>query len=324
MKKLFLILVVISFFSCKKFNQRDFEFSVTINKTQYQIGQNIEYQIQGGHEEAAIQPVLVKYNSTIEDDFVTAIENGNVDFEYINMYNNYWFSNEYCCNPNTEDGVDVSCVVCNCELNTTEIHEQIDDEFYWGPFKQFKILILDPFITSTGRQEELGDCNPPNKYNIISESEAFYISPACHNINCNSLSQLSNYEAYTSGGSSSWTSEWVVNNSGINNGLCFSTQGNYCVGGFIEFNIDLPSPSRMTYYSKRGNYESYMPGIKVDGTSLGQSSVNLNSGYSSDQNYFGHYMTNIIQPGNHIIRMEFSSNFTYSSFRVDEIIFHCE
>ncbi len=163
----------------KPLSQNDFEFSVTINKTQYQIGENIEYQIQGGNTKAAIHPVLVRFNS------INQIE------EYINLFNNDWYNGEYCCNPNIEDATNVTCVVCNCELNTKEVHEPTEswnvseytvDDFYWSE-NPFQILILDPFMSSAGR-EESADCRFPEQFNIICESEPFYISSVSSNPNC--------------------------------------------------------------------------------------------------------------------------------------------
>lgn len=148
-------------------------------------------------------------------------------------------------------------------------------------------------------------------------------STPCYVLNCGSLSQLSDYEAYTSNGSSSWTSEWVINSdNGSNNGSYYATQGNYCVGGFIEFNINLSSPSRMSYYGRINNYTAASAQIKVDGISFGQ--VTLPSDIF-DINYFGHYMTNdFISAGNHTIRLEFPAGGTFNRYYLDEIEFFCE
>ena len=425
MKNINLIILVLFFFtSCEKYDDSSFDYTVSVNKSEYERGESIIIDIQGGMEKSLIYPIIAKYNS-----------NGDL-IDYIHIFNNTLSSDDCCIDNNftTYYSNDGNGLICNCDINGVIIHTPDtgrpntpyiyypSDNFYWS-YDQFKILIIDPFIEDDERKEEFDLSPEPTNDNIISESEFFSInntsstcsspqnlevypglntatiswnnvpeayryayryktilsdtwtnsgtnnvnstdnintqelillepnieylwevqticnqsgtevsawstgntfstlsSMPCHVLNCESLVQLSDYEAYTSSGSNSWTSDWVVNSSnGSNNGSYFATLGNYCVGGYIEFNINLSSPSKMSYYSRKNNYTPASATITVDGISFGQSSLPL-----GNDNYFGHYITNdFISPGNHTIRLEFPAGGTFNTYYIDEIEFFC-
>ena len=427
MKKINLFILVLFFFtSCEKYDDSSYDYTVSVNKSEYERGENIVIDIQGGMEKSLIYPIIAKYNS-----------NGEL-IDHINIYNGGLNTDDCCIDDNFsypyytyENDIGL---ICNCDIDGVIIHtpdtaipntpyiDYPSDNFYWS-YDQFKVLIIDPFIDGDERKEEFDLFPEPTNNNIISESEFFSInntsstcsspqnlevypglntatiswnivpeayryayryktilsdtwtnsgtnsvnstdnintqelillepnveylwevqticnqsgtevsawstgntfstlsSMPCHVLNCESLVQLSDYEAYTSSGSSSWTSDWVVNSSnGSNNGSYFATLGNYCVGGYIEFNINLSSPSKMSYYSRKNNYTPASATITVDGISFEQSSLPL-----GNDNYFGHYITNdFISPGNHTIRLEFPAGATFNTYYIDEIEFFC-
>lgn len=406
-------LLILSSCDKKKLDQSYFDFTVSVSKTEYQLGESIEYQIEGGHNKAAIHPVLVRYNSSNQID------------EYIDLFNNSWYSGEYCCDPEIIYSYGVSCIVCNCELNSTELHEQTEywngteyatDDFYWSDNK-YKILILDPYISSSGR-EESGYCRSPTDYNIISESEPFYISTVspscpspqnlnstasiysaqlnwsdvsgadrynvryrpigdqwityssfitnseyflenlspntqfewqaktacnytgtelsdwsslatfttitddpCYTINCNSLNQLSDYDAYTLVGSSV-TANWVISNNG-SDGNCFYAEGN-CTGGYVEFTTNLSDPAIMKMWLRKGfgGFDWFSFWVEVDGVdypfSISQSS-------NSASNWFVQVKSDTPLPaGYNEIKIDFGQWGTTDNYYVDDIEFFCE
>lgn len=193
-KYLYIICCVFLLVTCDKgiLDQSHFDFTVSVNKTEYQLGETIEYQIDGGHRNAAIHLILAKYDASNQ------IE------EYIDLFNHSsWYYDEHCCEPNLNNSYDGYCIVCNCDLNSTEDHEPTEswngteyatDDFYWGD-NQYKILILDPFISFEGR-DEYGECRGPNAYNIICESEPFYISTVSSN--CSSPQSLNSTPSISS------------------------------------------------------------------------------------------------------------------------------
>jgi hypothetical protein len=423
MKKINLfILVLLLFNSCDKYDESSFNYTVSVNKTEFQIGEKIRINIQGGMSKSLIYPVLAKYNSN--EEYV----------EHLNLISSS--TDGDCCNYETPYWSDYA-LICNCDVDGVIVHtpdssQTYDwnsgsyvytfDEFYLSD-DQFRVLIIDPFIDQeTGERIETesitnkitsnnsiicesdffsinnisSTCSSPQNlivssglttatlsWDIVSEADHYSFryrtlgsgtwnngntyntneqelsaldpnseyewqvqticnqvgsevsawasgntfstlsSTPCYILNCGSLSQLSDYEAYTSNGSSSWTSEWVINSSnGSNNGSYFATQGSYCTGGFIEFDINLTSPSRMSYYARKNNYTAASAQIKVDGISFGQATLPSDI---FDINYFGHYMTNdFISPGNHTIRLEFPAGGTFNTYYLDEIEFFCE
>lgn len=427
MKKINLFILVLLFFtSCEKYDDSSFDYTVSVNKSEYELGENILIDLKGGMEKSLIYPIIAKYSS-----------NGDL-IDYIDIFKNTLQSEDCCIDDNftTYFYNGDNGLICNCDINgvivhapdssgsaywnsTTGAYEYVYtfDDFYWSD-DQFKVLIIDPFINGDERGKEFDWYPEPTNDNIICESEFFSInnisstcsspqnlevstglntatiswnivpeanyytfryknilsstwnngntynsntqelsslepnveytwevrticnqsgsevstwstgntfstlsSTPCKIINCESLSQLTNYEAYTSSGSSSWTSEWVINsNNGSNNGSYFTTQGNYCIGGFIEFNINLLSSSKMSYYGRKNNFTPASAIITVDGISFGQSNLP-----AENDNYFGHYITNdFLSPGNHTIRLEFPAGGTYNTYSIDEIEFFCE
>ncbi len=192
-KYLYIICCVFLLVTCDKeiIDQSDFDFTVSVNKTEYQLGETIEYQINGGHKKAAIHPVLAKYDASNQ------IE------EHIDLFNHSWYYGEHCCEPNLNNSYNGNCIVCNCDLNSTEYHEPTEswnvseyatDAFYWGD-NQYKILILDPFMSSFGR-EESAECTNPEEFNIICESDPFYISTVSSN--CSSPQSLNSTPSISS------------------------------------------------------------------------------------------------------------------------------
>ena len=231
-------------------------------------------------------------------------------------------------------------LVVSSELTTATLSWDIVSEANHYSFR-YKPLGSDPWNdgnTYNTNEQELSSLDPNSEYEwqvrticdpIGSEVSAWssgnsfstISSTPCHVLNCESLSQLADYEAYTASGSSSWTSEWVINSSnGSNNGSYYATLGSQCVGGFIEFDINLTSPSKMSYYGRINNYNAASATITVDGISFGQSDLPV-----GNYNYFGHYITNdFIPSGNHTIRLEFPAGGAYETYYIDEIEFFCE
>lgn len=179
MKKYFLIFSIITFIlSCEKYNETDFDFTVSINKTDFQIGEDIVITVNGGLDKALIYPVLAKYNSN------------NEIIDFINLIS---LSDGECCVYNEIGGFSTSYIddglICNCEITDDIQHAQelkwngteyVPREFYWSDDK-FKILIVDPFVDEAGRNEIATLQNPIDE-NIISESEFFtitYTSTTC-------------------------------------------------------------------------------------------------------------------------------------------------
>lgn len=66
MKRFYLILIGISVFSCKKLEQEDFDLNITIDNTNYSIGDEIKINIEGGSNKALYYPVIVKYSDAAE------------------------------------------------------------------------------------------------------------------------------------------------------------------------------------------------------------------------------------------------------------------
>ena len=65
-KYLYIICCVFLLVTCDKgiLDQSHFDFTVSVNKTEYQLGETIEYQIDGGHRNAAIHLILAKYDAS--------------------------------------------------------------------------------------------------------------------------------------------------------------------------------------------------------------------------------------------------------------------
>ena len=169
--------IIIFSLSCQKYNENDFDFSVSTNKSEFQIGEDIIITINGGMDKALIYPVLAKYNSN------------NEIIEFRNLLNEVNSPSQYsdCCSyegiggPYTttwlEDGL-----ICNCDIIDDIQHvqelqwngtEYIPNEFYWSDEK-FKIIIIDPFVDEEGRNE-VALAQTPLEENIITESEYFTI-----------------------------------------------------------------------------------------------------------------------------------------------------
>lgn len=139
----------------------------------------------------------------------------------------------------------------------------------------------------------------------------------CYSMDCESLDDITN-EVYTI--SSSADDAWSIDEGYSGNGFFLST-GSY--GGYIEFSLNIPSQSKVTFWTKSMNPGNYgqIPVFTVD------SLVSTLKFIVGQNNPYGDWVqleTEDLDPGNHTIRIEFPQIQTSYSYWIDEIEFWCQ
>ena len=117
MKKINLfILVLLLCNSCDKYDESSYNYTVSVNKSEFELGEKIKIDLQGGMEKSLIYPVLAKFNS-----------NGDLT-EHIDIFDIHNSPAQYddCCISEGTGGYSSSWIddglICNCDINGVIVH----------------------------------------------------------------------------------------------------------------------------------------------------------------------------------------------------------
>lgn len=313
MSKIFYISFFVLTFSSCSHDQNNFDFTVTTNQLVYEKSNSdiVSITIEGGLNKALIYPIIASYNVDGTIDEYTTLNYQGGETERLG-----------CCSINHELGFS-SGLVCNCNLESL-ITSYSSNLTFFETFKSYKVLIIDPYVSSSGRQT-LASARTPSNNNIICESEVFSFIDKLEfpilEIDCSSMSQLSDFSTYPIPNNNN--DFWRVKNSGgIDLGPCFEANHR---GGHIEFTVTLEENATMRYWNYQITNDYLVPEVVVDalyGPPQFVFSIVPNS-YSASNYWFTQYESDFyFEPGTYTVLINFGGPYSGNFYsKIDNIQF---
>ena len=170
----------------------------------------------------------------------------------------------------------------------------------------YSLLVV--FMTGCGKEELNWNLNKTNSFDVR------------HNTPCQSISceTLNNTTWYVDKISPSSTAVWNLGSGYSGNGFTL-TESSY--GGYIELPISILRNSKLTFWTKSLNpgASNRTPIVTVDGTVIGTAMIDGSTEYTN----WMQIETEILKPGTHVVRFNFTHTSTYFQYYIDEIEIWC-